>query len=172
MRNVRSRMIWLTILLITTLLTSCAPKSTPPGANSIYSSVDPTHFSYHYWTEGLAILVWHDFTSGGEGCTGTGSTEDPVYRLICDVSSADGESFSWRVQTEDGVTTEMWIDDQRYDPARGNLFLVHAQDGVLQVEQYPRDFSTLDPSVEAVSALSTSDPDVASFIDRLHSESD
>jgi Tol biopolymer transport system component len=134
--------------------------------------VDGARYTYHYWDEGLAILFWHDFTSGGEGCSGSGSTEDPVYRLECDVESADGESFSWQVQTQDGMTAEMWIDGQSIDLSKGTMFLVSTGEGGVQVEQLQRDFSELEPSYEAISALASSDPDVASFIASIDSKSD
>ena len=170
MYNFRAQFVWLSIFLITNFVISCSPKSTPPGANSIYGGVDVARFSYHYWEEGLAILIWHDFAYGGEGCLGSGSTEDPFYRLVCDVEGADGQSFSWKVHTQNGQTADMWIEDQSYDLSQGNLFLVKVQDGEIQVEQYQRDFSVFEPTVETINALSKSDPDVADFIARIRIE--
>ena len=170
MHNVRARFVWLSIILIITLVVGCSPKSTPPGANSIYGGVDVARFSFHYWEEGLAVLIWHDFAYGGEGCTGSGSTEDPVYRLVCAVESGDGETFSWEVHTQDGMTADLWIDEQSYDLSQGNMFLVKSQNGGIQVEQYQRDFSEIEPTVETINALSESDPDVADFIVRLRAD--
>ena len=172
MYKIRARFAWVSILLIATFIIGCSPKSTPPGASSIYGGVDVARFSYHHWEEGLTILIWHDFTYGEEGCSGTSSTEDPVYRLVCDVESADGKSFSWTVHTQDGVTADMWIEEQSYDLSRGNMFLVKSQDGGIQVEQYQRNFSEFEPTVETVNALSKSDPNVADFIARIRVESD
>jgi hypothetical protein len=129
-------------------------------------------YSYHHWKEGLAILFWHDSVGGGEGCTGSGSTEDPVYRLECDVESEDGQSFSWKVHTQEGVTADIWIEDQSYDLSQGNMFLVRTGEGGLQVEQLQRDFSTLEPSNDAISALASNDPDVANFVAGIETESD
>ena len=122
-------------------------------------------YSFHYWNEGLAILVWQDFSYGsGETCSGTGSTEDPVYRLECDVSAEDGREFSWTAHTGDGVTGEMWIDGQPFDLDEGSMFLVRVSDGDLQIKQIQRDLSELERSGEAISALASSDPDVADFM--------
>jgi hypothetical protein len=124
-RNVAARFVWLCLFLIAGLLVGCSAKgivgSTPPEANSILGGLEEARFSYHYWDEGLAILVWHDFTKGGEVCRRAGSTEDPVYRIECDVESGEGQSFSWRAQTRDGATAEMWIDNQSYYLSQGNL---------------------------------------------------
>jgi len=167
----RKRFLGMFLFLIAGLLISCSPKSTPPGANSIGGAVDEARFSYHYWEEGLAILIWHDLSYGGGFCSGTGSTDDPVYRLECDVDSTDGQSFSWKVHTRDGVTADMWIEDESYDLSQGNMFLVSSRDDGIQVDQLHRDFSELEPNDETISDLSNSDPDVADFIARISSES-
>ena len=160
----QTKFTWLLLALIAALVISCTPKSTPPGASTIYGGVGNTSYSYNYWQEGLAILFWHDFVQGAEGCSGSGSTEDPVYRLECDVESGDGHAFSWQVHTTDGVTADMWIDDQIVDLAQGNMFLVHMGESSPEIQQLQRDFSALEPTNEAVAALATTDPDIANFV--------
>ena len=169
---IKTRFIWVWLLLIASFLISCSPGSTPPGASSIGGGMDGARFSYHYWEEGLAILFWHDFVRGEEGCTGSGSTEDPVYRLECDVESGDGRSFTWKVHTQDGMTAEMWIDGQRHDLTQGNMFLVSTGEAGFQVEQHQRDFSRLEPSNDAILALASNDPDIANFIAGIEAEID
>ena len=125
MRTARLGQVCLWFMLVAGLLANCSPKSTPPGANSVGGSVDGVVlYSYHYWEEGLAILIWHDFSYGESGCRGSGSTEDPVYRLVCDVEARDGRRFNWEVHTGDGVTAQMWINGESYDLAHGAMFLV------------------------------------------------
>lgn len=152
-------------LLIAVLLCSCAPKSTPPGANSIGGAVDGANYSYHYWEEGLAFLIWHDFSYGAESCTGTGSTEDPVYRLECGVEAQDGRRFSWEVHTGDGLTADMWINNQSIDLSQGKMFLVSLQDGGVDVVQLQRDFSELEGNYETIADMASSDPDVANLVE-------
>jgi hypothetical protein len=171
MYNVRARFFWVYVFLIAGFLISCSPKVTPPGANIIYGGVDMARYFYHYWEEGLAILFWHNFV-GGESCTGAGSTEDPVYRLECHVESEDGQSFGWEVNTQDGMTADLWIDGQRYDLSQGNMFLISTGESGFQVEQLQRDFSKLESSNDAISALASNDPDVAGFIARYETVSD
>jgi hypothetical protein len=167
-----TKLTWALLILIAGLVISCSPGTTPPGANTIYGGVEEARFSYHYWQEGLAILFWHDHVRGGEGCSGSGSTEDPVYRLECDVESEDGQTFSWQVHTRDGVTADMWIDGQSYDLSQGNMFLVSMGETGPEVQQLQRDFSTLERSDEAIAAMATTDPDVANFIAGLAAEGD
>lgn len=172
MHSIRGRLLLVYLFLIAGILVGCSPKSTPPGANSIYGGVEEARFSYHYWEEGLAILIWHDFLFGSEGCGGSSSTEDPFYRLECDVESGDGQAFGWIAHTRDGVTADIWIDDQGYDLSQGNMFLISSQAGGIQVDQIQRDFSELEPTVEAIAAMAESDMDVAAFITRLSTGND
>lgn len=171
MKVVRFMKASLWLLLFAGFISSCTAKSTPPGANSIGGSVEGINYSYHYWEEGLAILIWHDFSYGGEGCSGSGSTEDPVYRLKCDVQARDGRGFSWEVHSSDGLTAEMWINDQSYDLSQGNLFLVNSLDSGVNVAQLQRDFSDFEANNETIAALVTTDQDVANFYDSFKPES-
>jgi hypothetical protein len=163
----RLQKVCLWLLLIASLSSSCSPRSTPPGANSIGGVVDAAYYSYHYWEEGLAILVWHDLSYAAESCSGTGSTEDPVYRLVCDVRARDGRHFRWEVHTSDGVTAEMWIDDKSFDLSQGAMFLVSTQNDGISIGQLQRDFSELEPDNEAISALTNGDRDVANFVNSV-----
>jgi hypothetical protein len=172
MRNIRNGLFLVLIFLVAGLIVSCSPKSTPPGSSSTGGVVEGARYTYHYWEEGLAILIWHDFTYGGEGCSGTGSTEDSVFKLECDVDSADGDGFNWKVHTSDGVTADVWIEDQSFDPTQGTMFLVSSIDGNLEVKQFQRDFSELEPTHESISALAGSDPDVANFLESIDPPAD
>jgi hypothetical protein len=167
---IRLKNVYLWLLIIAGLLSGCFPKSTPPGANSVGGGVDGSTYSYHYWAEGLAILIWHDVSSGGAGCTGSGSTEDPVYRLECDVEALDGRRFNWEIHTSDGVTADMWIEGQRYDLSQGTMFLVSSLDGEVEVVQLHRDFSILQPDNDTISALAISDSDIANFVERIKTQ--
>ena len=167
----RSVCVWL--LLITAILSGCTPASTPPGASHIGGVVDGGSYSYHHWEQGLAILLWQDTSYGsGESCSGTGSTDDPVYRLECNVHGPEGRNYSWKANTTDGVTGEMWIEDQPFDISRGAMFLVNISEDGVQVEQLQRDLSALERSNEAIAALAESDPDVANFMATNKIESD
>ena len=113
----KTRLIWILLSLIASVLISCSPGSTPPGASSIGGVVEGGSYSYHYWEEGLAILLWQDTSfRTGETCSGTGSSDDPVYRLECNVHGPEGRNYSWKANTMDGVTAEMWIEDQPFQP--------------------------------------------------------
>ena len=151
----------LMLLLITSLIAGCTGKSTPPG--------DQVTYSYHYWNEGLAILIWHDSSAGSEGCSGSGSTEDPVYRLECTVQPLDGNPFEWTVHTSDGITADMWIDDEPIDLSQGNMFVIQSVDDGIRYDQYERDFSTLEPTNEALASLTEKDQVIIDFVEEVNS---
>ena len=116
---VRFRISYILLLLVVGLLGGCGTKSTPPGASSVGGMVGEAVYSYHYWAEGLNFLIWHDLSFGAESCGGTGSTDDPVFRLECSAETQDDRRLEWVVHTTDGITAEMWINDNRVDLSQG-----------------------------------------------------
>jgi len=62
------------------------------------------------------------------------------------------------------LNVTMWIGERSFDLSKGTMFLVSIGEVDLQVEQLQRDLSGLDPSIEAISTLADSEPDVANFI--------
>ena len=172
MRTKRILMIIGLAAVMIVLLLGCTPKSTAPGANSVGGTIGEAAYSYHYWDEGLAILLWHDFSYGGEGCSGSSSTEDPMYRLECVVEAKDGRRFGWNVQSSDGVTADLWIDGQKFDLDKGNLFLVSSASGEIEIEQFKRDFTGIGSSNAKIAALAESDADIAAFVNHLRAQSE
>lgn len=160
----------LVLVLIAAVLGGCAAKTPPPGASLVGGAVGKVVYAYHYWAEGLGILVWHDFSYGGEGCSGTGSTEDPVFRLECNVQAQDGRTFDWTVHTTDGVTAEMWIDGQPIDLSKGRMFLIRSGEDGLEIVQLVRDFSPETADNDVLAGMAISDPDVAEFIIKVEGE--
>lgn len=160
-----NKYIWVLFLLVAGFFSGCTMKSTPPGASSVGGMVGEAVYSYHYWVEGLGILIWHDLSHGGEACSGTGSTEDPVFRLACSAEGLDGRSLEWMVHTTDGITAEMWINGQNIDLSEGNMFLIRTQGEAFEIVQLERDLSGIGSDNAAIEALATDDPDVAAFVD-------
>ena len=164
MHTNRKRYLGVWLLLIAGLLISCSPKSTPPGANSIGGAIDRLNYSYHYWDEGLGLLIWHDFSYGAESCSGTGSTEDPIYRLACSVQAQNGRRFEWEVYTSDGVQGDFTIDGIQYDLDQGMLFLIRTAGSVTQVEQLDLDLSGLSPTNAGIEDFGRQTAEIARFM--------
>jgi hypothetical protein len=129
--------------------------------------VDEAVYSYHYWAEGLNILIWHDLSFGTEGCSSSGSTEDDLFRLECNAETLDGRQFEWLVHTMDGVTAEMWIDGRSIDLSQGNMFLISTRGGEVEIVQLARDLSGLTAGNASIEAMADNDPDVAAFISQV-----
>lgn len=172
MRTVRISYLGVGLILMAILLAGCSSGSTPPGANSLGGVGEGANYTYHYWEDGLAVLIWHDFSQDAESCTGSGSTEDLIYRLECTVQAQDRRRFTWQIHTSDGQTADMWIDGQPINLSKGSMFLIRADDDGLEVNQQQRDFSALAPNNETFVAMAASDADVAAFIKSLQPVSD
>jgi len=157
----------LSFLIIAGLFSGCAAKRTPPGDSSVGGMVEGAAYSYHYWAEGLNFLIWHDLSPGSEGCSGTGSTEDPLYRLECQAEAQDGRSLDWVVHTTDGITAEMWIDGQKVDLSQGNMFLIRVVNGDVDIVQLEKDLSGIGSDNAAIEAIATDDLDVAAFVEQI-----
>lgn len=167
MFTIRTKYIWVLSLLIAGLIGGCSMKSTPPGDNSVGGMVGEAVYSYHYWTQGLGILIWHDLSVGSEGCSGSGSTEDPVYRLECHAETQDGRTLDWEVHTADGFTGEMWIDGQHVDLSQGKMFLIRTQGDGPEIVQLERDLPGIGSDNAAIEAMAVDDPDVAAFVEAV-----
>ena len=153
------------LLLAAVFLTGCAQAAPPPGAHTMSGSFDNALYSYHKWDAGLAVLIWHDFSYGESGCRGTSSSEDPVYRLTCEVDSRDGRSFDWEITTEDGAAGRMWINGESYSLAEGAVFLVSSPAGETQTRQLPRDLTGLDSENNMIVSWSVRDPEIGAFLE-------
>jgi hypothetical protein len=86
------------------------------------------------------------------------------------VEAGDGRRFDWKINTRDGVTGQLWINDVSYPLAEGRVFLVSSQDGETQVVQLLRDLTVLKPDHEFIVAFAKSDPKIAAFLERAIGE--
>ena len=136
-------------------------------AKSFIGSLDNSLYTYSYWEEGLAILVWHDYSFRESGCGGNSSTEGPKYRLECFAEASNVRRFTWEVLTSDGVRAQMWINDKSYDLDRGSLFLVSSQNNQIFVDQLQRDLADLKPSEGTFRTFANNDSAVANFVAHL-----
>jgi hypothetical protein len=157
------------LALLALVVAGCAGKSTPPGADMAYGSVEGAGYTLMRWQEGLAIMIWQRDTNYLM-CEGGGSTRDPVYELNCQAESEDGYRLDWTVQTADGETSQLEMGNATYDLSGGTLFLVRLGEGGIEVIQLDRDLSGIPFDHNQIMAFATSDPDIAEFIDSLSTD--
>ncbi len=162
---------WLVVplALLALVVGGCAGKSTPPGADMAYGSVEGAGYTFMRWQEGLALMIWQRDTNFLM-CEGEGSTRDQIYELNCQAESDDGYRLDWTIQTADGQTAQLEMDNATYDLSGGTLLLIKAGDAGLEVIQLDRDLSGLPFDHDRIAAFATSDPDIAGFIDSLSTD--
>ena len=162
---------WLVIplTLIALVAGGCAGKSTPPGADMAYGSVEGAGYTLMRWQEGLALMIWQRDTNYLM-CEGGGSTRDPTYELNCLAESDDGYRLDWTVQSTDGETAQLQMGNATYDLSGGTLFLVRLGEGGSEVIQLDRDLSGIPFDHNQITAFALSDPDIAEFIGSLSTD--
>ncbi len=164
-----NRWLVISLALLALVVGGCAGKSTPPGADIAYGSVEGAGYTFMRWQKGLALMIWQRDTNSLM-CEGGGSTQDPVYELNCQAESEDGYRLDWTVRTTDGETAQLEMGNASYDLSGGTLMLVTASDAGLEVIQLDRDLSGIPFDHNQITAFALSDPDIAEFIRSLSSE--
>ncbi len=149
-------------VLVVLALSGCM-SSTPPGASTAGGEVGEGSYTFMQWNEGLTIMIWDDIR-GSHSNHGSGSSSDPVFRQSGQAESPDGRSYSYQVETEDGVTARFTIDRKEFDLSQGTLFLVKTRGTETSVQQLSRDLSEVSFTNEAFREMARSDPDVAALI--------
>lgn len=136
-----ARMFWVALWLALILgLNACAGKTTPPGANMISGSLITLEglagsYTILQWREGLSISIVDD-RQGSHESSGSGSTDDPIWRGQGKISTENGRGVTWRVETTDGKTAQFYINEQAYDLTEGTLFLIKTNAESPQIMQY------------------------------------
>jgi hypothetical protein len=151
------------IVLAVLALSGCMTRSTPPGASTAAGAVGAGDYTFLQWNEGLTIMIWDDIR-GSHSNHASGSTSDPVFRQSGQAESPDGRSYSYQVETEDGLTARFSIDGKEFDLSQGTLFLVKTRGGETGVQQLSRDLSEVSFDNQAFWEFAASDPDVAELI--------
>jgi hypothetical protein len=153
------------LILLAIFLASCG-RSTPPGANSIWGTVEHTNYLLLDWPEGLRILIWDDIFEGEHHYHSESSTGDPTFHLSGNAQSAAGQSYEYNLETRDGLQADFTIDGTQYDLEQGKLFLIHTAGGAMQVEQLDLDLSGLSPTYEGVEEFGQQTPEIAAMFGR------
>ena len=135
-------------------------RPTPPGADTAAGTVGQASYVFLQWKEGLAVMIWHDSSASSSG---SGSASDPTYRYQGYTESPGGQLFGWEVQTADGKTALLKIDEIGYDLADGGLFIVTVEAGETRVKQLDRDLSSVQTNWESIAAFAQNVSDVADF---------
>ena len=146
-------------------LAACGSGTTPPGANTAGGQYEGVSYTLMQWPQGQTIMLWHDVTEASF-CDGSGSTDDPVYRLTCQATQDDATRLTWAAQTRNGQDVDFQIDGTAYDLANGTLFLVDTSGSRTAVTQLQRDLTAVTVEREDIIAFAQSDPEIREFTTR------
>jgi hypothetical protein len=94
------------------------------------------HYDFYTWREGLVFLKVDDLSQ-------TGESHANFYLAEGSASNKDGTRYEWRLDTSDGITATVRINDKQYDLSEGMLFVIKAQHDLVEVHQLSRDLSSL-----------------------------
>ncbi|MGD2049831.1 MAG: hypothetical protein PVH03_10055 [Chloroflexota bacterium] len=151
------------LILLVIFLASCG-RSTPPGPNSIWGTIEQTNYLLLDWPEGMRILIWDDIFPGEHHNHTESSTNDPVFHLSGNAQSADGLSYKYSLGTRDGLQADFTINGIQYDLEQGKLFLIRTAGGATQVEQLDLDLSGLSPTNAGIEAFGRQTPQITAII--------
>jgi hypothetical protein len=170
------------------ILIGCG-KSNPRGQGKLQSAaIDGTGVTYIAYPDGIGLVVWKDFASTareekqGEGpprVKGRYYNVGPMSRgarsgqegekfeeevSFSQIIGQDARRLSWHWETVDGKGGTVTIDDKKYDPRDGALFLISTRGGATQVRQLQRDLSAVKPDRASFERLAKEDAEIARFV--------
>ena len=152
---------WLISILLLLISWSCAPTPTAPGPVGAAGVYIHTGFEHYVWEEGLRLMIWIEEIKSSS-CNTT--TNGQRFVMSCHAISHDDIHTAWHLTTSDGKTGDFSIDNQPYDLADGNLFLLAGSGGGMRVRQVRRDLSGVQPQASSVTEFGLADPAIQELI--------
>jgi hypothetical protein len=152
------------LLLLSLSLAGCFGRTTPPGPDMAGGGYENVNYDYFDWEEGLNVMIWHEGVTTS-GCNSSGSTSSVTHLVQCQATTQSGLEYAWQIATKDGRTAEFTLDGQPYDLADGNVFLITLTNGILDVQQLPRDLADVATTHDSITEFGLDDPDIRHFIE-------
>lgn len=152
------------LLLLSLSLAACFGQTTPPGPNMAGGGYENVNYDYFDWEEGLNVMLWHEGVTTS-GCNSSGSTSSDTHLVQCQATTQSGLEYTWQITTKDGRTAEFMLDGQPYDLAEGNVFLITLTNGILDVQQLPRDLTDVATTHDSITEFGLDDPAIRHFIE-------
>ncbi len=137
----RRLIVFIGVALIISVV-GCGTGTTPPGADTLYTSAPGMNIVYLRWKEGLTVLFVDD-VKGGHSSGGSGSTDNPVYTKIVSAGSPDSGGYKCQLETKDGKSAICGINGKDYDLSKGTLFVIKAKGEQVEVYQLKRDLTKI-----------------------------
>ena len=143
---------------------ACFRFETPPGPDMVGGAYENAGYETFHWQEGLDILIWHDALSTST-CDSQGATNNDTHRVQCRAQAENGAEIFWEIETKDGRTATITINNQPFDLSAGTVFLIHASGDPTDIQQLERDLSGItSQDHESITQYGLADPDIGAFI--------
>ena len=143
---------------------ACFRFETPPGPDLAGGVYENTGYESFHWQEGLHILIWHDALTTST-CDSQGATNNDTHLVQCRAQAENGTEIFWEIETKDGRTAILTINNQPFDLSAGNVFLISTAEGSADIQQLERDLSGITPQDhESITQYGLADPDIAAFV--------
>jgi hypothetical protein len=118
-------------------------------------------YEFYRWEDGPVLMIWHDGIQSS-GCASR--TNEQIFVMDCHALTNDNSRFDWSLETRDGDTVDFFLNDQEFDLADGDLFVITASGGSTNVRQLRRDLSKVQPNAEQVIDFGLAEPAVQELI--------
>ncbi|HUG18904.1 MAG TPA: hypothetical protein VMM56_07980 [Planctomycetaceae bacterium] len=154
---------FLLLLLCASVVAGCGRKSAAPSAPVPQTlsgmTRDRTSYTFLKWDEGLAIMLvdWcdahHMSSSSGNGELDQRNGDAYWWDKVSDEWK---EGYEWQLETSDGQTAKITINDVQYDLAKGAVFRIDTGGDGATVTQISRDLSNIQPNRNSCDRFITS----------------
>jgi hypothetical protein len=166
-----------TVIVSGLLLSGCKPqqRASPPelggssgsvtwsasaDAKKAVPGIDQASICY----VGRAVVVWSAFDRGGYSYSSSNVHGAKGHGRVW---SNDVGDVEFQFETKDGKSGAVKVNEAQYELADGNLFLVSAVGGEIQIKQLKRDMSDVKFERESLAAYAKNDAEIAAFFARM-----
>jgi hypothetical protein len=158
-----SILIMLTVTGCSSATPTAAPAAEAPAPNMAGGVYEQAGYQLFQWTQGLTVLIWHDATQSSI-CTDEGSSGKGMNITICHSENNSGQKIDWQLETMDGVTGTLEINNNQYEFADGNVFTITTMGDPLNVQQFQRDLSAVTVERESIIAFTNKDTNLVAYL--------
>jgi len=151
------RMRILLVMLPCLIVSACSGSTTPPSPESVAGVYVQAGYEFYRWEEGPALMIWHD---GIQLSDCTSRTNEQILVMDCHALSEDDYRFDWSLETKDGKTVDFFLNEQEFDLADGDLFVITTSGGDMNLRQLQRNISKVQANTEQVIEFGLAEPAV------------
>lgn len=149
------------------LLIGCGKlqKTSYAAGESLAAITNTSGYNFLAWDAGMRVLIVYDGIYEKEDCETSMEINSSKAFNRCRIVFDDGTIVGWQIKAIDNQPIELMINETNYPlPEAGNLVIIHAQNGVIRVEQQQRELGEINFSAKALDAWIKADPLIAPIV--------